>query len=80
MGLLLGRWTKVKEKDVAYIEAISISRRLDKLKDRVEISPEQLMHAMNEVNYSTIYYIFLIKICYLLKSNYYQYHRVKNYS
>jgi len=48
MGLLLGRWTKVKEKDVAYIEAISISRRLDKLKDRVEISPEQLMHAMNE--------------------------------
>ncbi|OUM65355.1 hypothetical protein PIROE2DRAFT_7654 [Piromyces sp. E2] len=48
MGLLLGKWTKVKEKDVAYIEAISISRRLDKLKDRVEISPEQLMHAMNE--------------------------------
>jgi len=49
MGLLLGRWTKVEEKDVAYIEAISISKRLDKLKDRVEISPEQLMHAMNEV-------------------------------
>jgi BRCA1/BRCA2-containing complex subunit 3 len=48
MGLLLGKWTKVKEKDVAYIEAISICRRLDKLKDRVEISPEQLMNAMNE--------------------------------
>jgi len=48
MGLLLGRWTKVEEKDVAYIEAISISKRLDKLKDRVEISSEQLMHAMSE--------------------------------
>lgn len=67
MGLLLGRWTKVKEKDVAYIEAISICRRLDKLKDRVEISPEQLMNAMNEVNYINLnIYIYIIKALYII--------------
>lgn len=48
MGLLLGKWENEDGKDVAHIKAISISSRLDKLKDRVEISSEQLMLAMSE--------------------------------
>ncbi|XP_063984487.1 lys-63-specific deubiquitinase BRCC36-like [Diachasmimorpha longicaudata] len=44
MGLLIGTMIE----DVAQISAVIILRRLDKKKDRVEISPEQLMKATAE--------------------------------
>ncbi|XP_015111417.1 lys-63-specific deubiquitinase BRCC36 isoform X2 [Diachasma alloeum] len=44
MGLLIGTMNK----DIAQISALIILRRLDKKKDRVEISPEQLLKATAE--------------------------------
>lgn len=67
MGLLIGE----VEDNISHIHAVIMLRRLDKRKDRVEISPEQLSSASSEAEISFLSFIMSMVtfFCHLLHND-----------